>query len=265
MTWILPETERLLSPNRNTGRRAMRPDTLVLHYAVDHDNRPDGDSFIDDDSALGENFTPRERSHDCMDVARLFARESRRASAHLVIGRDGSKVQCVELADTAWHAGGGAFPDDGAGPVEPPQSGLMNRRSYGIEICNAGFAVDKLKVPAADRISAAHPARPRKVMEWETFPAVQIRTLEYAVSLIATAAFGGLKYVTGHEDVVNSHTRGQFKRGELVKPRYGGKVDPGPAFPWDAIDWASMGIRRIRYDFKQRAWVDHYAELERAA
>lgn len=236
MTWILPPTERFESPNRN--RRWVGPDVLVLHYAVDGDDTPDGDPDLD------LSFAHREPSHDCMDVARLFARKSRRASAHFVVGRDGSKVQCVRVDDTAWHAGGGAFPVEGTGPLEKPRRREMNKRSIGIEICNAGWAVEKLRIPDDRRVSATHAAMPRRTMEWEQYRPVQYDTLRYLAGQLR-AATPSLRFVCGHEDVVNRDAKG----------RPGGKVDPGPAFDWDAIDWAALGYQRVRYDFAAKAWV----------
>lgn len=238
MTWILPESERLESPNQSRRVSSIPVDTLVLHYAVDGDQSPDGSDDPD------HNFEPRERSHDCMDVARAFARPSRAASAQFVIGRDGSKVQCVPLDRTAWHAGGGALPREGVGELEAPRRREMNRRSYGIELSNAGFAVEKLRIPADERAEGVHPAMRRRTLQWELFPAVQIATLRYVVALIRMAS-PDLKWVCGHEDVVNRHTLG----------RSGGKVDPGPLFPWDDINWAGFGLTRVRYDFDETQWM----------
>lgn len=240
MTWLLPENERLPSPNRNGGRRGHIPTILVLHYAVD------GDQTKDDPVAdMDLNFTPREPSHDCMDVARLFAKSSRQASAHFVIGRDGSKVQCVELDNTAWHAGGGKFPSTGVGPLSAGAA-YINQRSVGIEICNAGWAVDSLKIPEHNRIRLAHPATPRNKQTWEIYKPAQYSTLGYIVSLLR-AVMPSLQYVTGHEDVVNRNTLGV---------KYGGKVDPGPAFDWSEIEWRAMGFAPIRYSFDEKAWVE---------
>jgi N-acetyl-anhydromuramyl-L-alanine amidase AmpD len=239
MTWILPESERLLSPNRNTGRKLHTARVLVLHYAVDGDNTKD-----DPESDPWTAVRPRDATPDCMDVARLFARRSRKASAHFVIGRDGSKVQCVPLSDTAWHAGGGKFPMVGTGPLKAGVTSI-NQRSVGIEICNAGWAVDALKIPTANRVRLAHPATPRSKQNWETYRPAQYSCLGYIAALLRLSC-PTLSYVTGHEDVVNRNTLGV---------RYGGKVDPGPAFDWDAINWRQLGYTPIRYDFKTKAWV----------
>ncbi len=241
MTWLFPESERRLSPNRNRGRRGQTATILVLHYAVDGDQTKD-DPNTDPEASLS--FQPRNASDDCMDVARLFARKSRRASAHFVIGRDGSKVQCVELADTAWHAGGGKLPADGVGPLKAGQL-KINHRSIGIELCNAGWAVDKLRIAQQWRARAAHPASPRRTQTWERYRPAQMGTLGYIAAMLRLTV-PTLRYVCGHEDVVNRRTLGV---------RYGGKVDPGPLFDWDGVDWQALGYRRVRFDFKRGAWV----------
>ncbi len=237
--WLFPESERLRSPNLNRGRKGHTATILVLHYAVD------GDSSSNDPNAVfSANFKPRDWSDDCMDVARLFAKKSRKASAHFEIGRDGSKCQSVQLTDTAWHAGGGRLPHDGIGPLSKGV-GWINHRSVGIECCNAGWAADKLRIPLDRRVKLAHPANPRRKLEWETYPHALLGTLGYVAAMLRLTV-PTLRFVCGHEDVVNRNTLGK---------KYGGKVDPGPAFPWDAIDWQALGYRRVRYDFKRRAWV----------
>ena len=240
MTWLFPEGERLLSPNRNSGRRGHIAEVLVLHYAVDGDQSED-DPNADPEHSLS--FDPRDPSHDCMDVARLFAKQSRRASAHIEIGRDGSKCQSVELSDTAWHAGGGMLPREGAGLLLDGVAGI-NYRSIGIEMCNAGWAVDKLRIAPEHRIQLSHPAMPRKTLTWETYPKALLGTLGYVAAMLRLTV-PTLRLVCGHEDVVNRDTLG----------RAGGKVDPGPAFPWEAVDWLALGYRRVRYNFRPKAWI----------
>lgn len=243
MTWILPESQRVPSPNCSQGRAGVAVDVLVLHYAVDGDDFERGE----DEHATFRAVTPQQ---DCHDVARLFARKSRGASAHFAVGRDGSNAQLVSLADTAWHAGGGAFPDKGTGPLERPRPYLMNRRSIGIELCNAGWAVDKIGVPKDRRAVAAHPARPRKRREWEVYTDPQLSALEDIVAMSRPHfAVDRPLFAAGHEDVVNRDT--------LDKP-YSGKVDPGPLFPWErfAPFLRRIGISPVRYDFKTRSWVE---------
>jgi N-acetyl-anhydromuramyl-L-alanine amidase AmpD len=251
--WVLPAEERLPSPNANRGRNGWEPDVFVVHFAVDGDQTPDDDE-LDPFGDTGLSFAQRDRSHDCMDVARLFARDGRDASTHFVIGRDASKVQCVGLDDTAWGAGGGALPRAGVGPLERPRSKEINRRSVQVELCNAGFKVDALRVPADERSRPMpHPGNRYKRLVWELYPDRQIAALLYVMAL-SKSVKPSLRWVVGHEDVVNSHVL-SVKHGRKV---YGGKVDPGPAFPWERVgsECRAMGMVPVRYDFKRRAWVE---------
>lgn len=237
--WILPEREIVRSPNYEHGRGGLVADTLVLHYAVDPDQSPDG---LDDESV---EFHPRARNHDCMDVARGFARRERQASAHLCIGRDGSKAQCVSLLDTAWHAGDGMLHHEGIGPLVPRIRRTMNRRSVGIELSNLGFAIKKAGLRPEEIFVGRHRNPASTSTRWEVYPGIQIDTLRSMVALLRMS-MPTLRWVCGHEDVTHRDTLG----------RVGAKLDPGPAFPWHDIDWKDLGFTRIVYDFKMRAWVE---------
>jgi N-acetyl-anhydromuramyl-L-alanine amidase AmpD len=247
MTWIFPERERVPSPHRYYRRRALGfPESvtstlLILHYAVD------GDQSADDD--LDYNFIPRERQHDCMDVARSFQRPSRKASTHFVAGRDGSKVQCVPLDDGCWGAGDGGlsrFPDEIPSLLHsvPFRSRYVNLISTQIELCNVGYDVEKFRIPKEERITATHHAM-NKPREWEMFTDYQYRTLELIVAMLRMAQ-PTLRWVCGHEDVTNRHT---------MAKKYGGKFDPGPAFEWHRIDWERYGFSRVQYDFETRSFL----------
>lgn len=246
--WILPEHQQVRSPNCNEGRAGVDVDTLVIHYAVD------GDDF---ERGMDEHATFRAASPsvDAYDVARLFARESRGASAHFMIGRDGSIIQGVALDDTAWHAGGGALQDEGVGPCRAPRRYLMNRRSIGIELCNAGWAADRIGVPEEYIREAVHPAnaRRRKVQRWELYRDAQYAALEDVIAMARPHFVADRRvFVVGHEDVVNRDTL-SAKKGRQV---YDGKVDPGPLFDWTRVPWAKYGYRPLRYDFKTKNWRD---------
>lgn len=255
-TWILPDHERLASPNCYPGRRdpggvEHEVDTLILHYAVDGDQTPDGS-----DEDLDLNFEPRLSTDDCMDVARGFFREyvtvkgeKRRntRSAHFAVGRDGSKVQCVPLTKAAWHAGDGTLPREGIGPLGsslPRRRGALNCRSIGIEICNVGWAVEAFKLDRQHIEAGLHHRNPAcRSTKWEGYRAAQIHTLRYLVARLRHHV-PTLRYVTGHEDVTHAGVTGK-----------GAKTDPGPAFPWEAIEWGAHGFQRIVYDFRLKAWV----------
>ena len=241
MSWILPPDQRVESPNISKGRAGVLLDTLVIHYAVDGDNSERGES---DQQA----FSATTPSVDAYDVARLFFRRTRGASAHFVVGRDGSMAQLCELDDTAWHAGGGALPDEGTGPLRKPRPWLMNRRSIGIELCNAGWAWERVGIPAEQTVKAAHPARPRKLRRWEAYPDRLMASLRHLASSIRPHFNeDGPVFVLGHEDVVNRDTLGK---------KYGGKVDPGPAFDWSAIRWREAGYTPIYYDYDRKRWEE---------
>lgn len=227
MTWLLPESERVPSLHFYPSRGDVVVDLLVIHYAVD----------------------PEQRTDDAMDVANGFARPKRLASAHFVVGRDGSRRQCVQLAHPAWHAGDkgkSRFPDTVpcalADTRRRPR--LVNLRSYGIELCNAGWAVDRLDVPEVDIVEARHRNPASTSRRWERYPLAQMNSLELLVGLV-TRATPTLRWVCGHEDVTHQDTLG----------RPGAKLDPGPAFDWGAIDWSAYGLTRALYDFRAKAWV----------
>lgn len=255
MGWVLPESQRVSSPNFSRGRGGFSPDILVIHYAVDGDVFAEADGDPEEVDPL---FAPRSEDDDALDVAKLFARKARRASAHFAIGRDRSAFQCVSLDDTAWAQGGGAFPRNGVGPLEKPRAYEANRRGVSIELCNAGWAADRLGVPDDQQQEAAHRFTPRRKNRWETFPLKQISALEYIAALVRPSmgrnpgSPEGPVFVCGHEDMVNTHT--QQLRYDRPGKFYGSKVDPGPLFPWPVIDWRALGYTPVFYDMKTRAW-----------
>lgn len=218
MTWIVPEQQRMLSPYRNRGRAGVVPDLLVIHYTAG----------AGDERAAG----------------RLFAKPGRKRgnSAHFAVGRTGGVVQCVPLADTAWHAGDGMLPPNGVGPLVKHVPRATNRRSVGIELCNAGWARALVGKLPPKRVYEGRHRNPRsKSTRWETYLYDQIDALERLVSEIR-AALPSLRFVCGHEDVTHYDVTGA-----------GSKLDPGPAFPWDEIAWC---LTRVVYDFGAKRWVE---------
>jgi N-acetylmuramoyl-L-alanine amidase len=137
-----------------------------------------------------------------------------RASAHLVIGRDGSITQLVRFDRIAWHAGFSRWEG---------REGL-NQYSIGIELDNAGrltrhgdqwrawFGVD---YAPTEVIEAVH-KNETDLWGWHTYPPVQLEVaLEVANALMSKY---NLYDVIGHEDIAP-----------------GRKSDPGPAFPMDSF------------------------------
>ena len=134
-----------------------------------------------------------------------------KASAHLVIGRDGEVAQLAPFDRIAWHAG------------ESDWHGLssLNRYAIGIELDNGGVLQRtgagtwqtwfEMTIPAAEVIVAAH-ARGGGERGWHAYPKVQIDTA-LAVAEALQEAYD-LEDVLGHDDI-----------------SWARKTDPGPAFP----------------------------------
>ena len=137
-----------------------------------------------------------------------------KASAHLVLGREGEIIQLAPFNVVTWHAGISHW------------AGLtgMNNCSIGIEMDNAGALKnlgDKYissfgKVfPRSEVVVAKHKHEAAE-RPWHAYTEAQIgRAFELAELLFAHY---GLKEVLGHEDIAR-----------------GRKSDPGPAFPLASV------------------------------
>lgn len=218
------------SPHHYRGRRTpagveLVPTVVVVHYTAGKGNE--------------------------LATARLFAQPSRKASAHFCVGRLGGLVQCVALEDGAWHAGDGGrarlpsetqLEDAGPGdliPVSevPIAARVMNLRSVGIELCNRGWA----KGGKNPYVTTDHRNPASTSTRWESYSEEQLDALvELVVAL--RRELPSLRWVCGHEDVTHRDTLGAV----------GGKLDPGPLFPWDML--ARTGLRRVAYDFDAHGW-----------
>lgn len=202
------------SPNRYEGRDRT-VDTIVMHYTASKGS--------------------------ASAVAALFAQPSRKASAHFVVGRDGVVWECVDLADGAWHAGDGRFPSTVqlTRPTGtyipytevPKKPRDVNMRSIGIEVVNAGW----LEGGPSPYGNARHRNPASRSTKWESYAEKQIEAVRnlvgWCVQQVPT-----LKWITGHEDVTNRFTLGKT----------GGKLDPGPLFPWATV---TQSLRRVMFDF----------------
>jgi N-acetylmuramoyl-L-alanine amidase len=143
-----------------------------------------------------------------------------RASAHLVISREGEVTQLVRFNKVAWHAGASEWMG---------RSGL-NKFSLGIELDNAGKLHRvgttwrtwcEAVIPDDEVLEAIHKNETQPA-GWHTFTALQIQSALDASSLLVSQY--GLKDVLGHDDIAP-----------------GRKVDPGPAFPMDSFRSKVMG------------------------
>ena len=161
------------------------PDSIVIHYTS---------------------------GNDAASSALYLARDEVQASAHLVIGRDGSLYQLLPFDTIGWHAGISSY----AGRDS------WNNYSIGIELDNAGnltktghqyVAWFGGKYSGDDVMAAVHrnELTPRY---WHVYTQIQIAMCEMICrTLIEKYA---ISQIVGHEEI--SPTR---------------KIDPGPAFPLD--------------------------------
>jgi N-acetylmuramoyl-L-alanine amidase len=186
------------SPNKSG---ILRPAYLVMHYTAGHSAR----------SSIN-----------------WLTNAGAKASAHLVIGRDGSITQLVPFNRIAWHAGTSRW------------EGLtgLNGHSIGIELDNAGILTrqgEKWKAWFGGEygdnevIEAVH-KHENQMRAWHGYAEKQIGSaLEVARLLVRRYR---LKDVVGHDDIAP----GRMK-------------DPGPAFPMESFRAAIMGRRETDSEF----------------
>lgn len=182
---LAPAIRFVSSPNIGG---AMAPKLLVIHYTA---------------------------SDPGFDTAAYFAKPAARASAHLVIRRDGTIIQCVPFNAVAWHAGKSRW----TGADGRVYSNL-NRNAVGIEIENWGplkktgngwVSWSGQPVPDALAVEACHKFGTPDC-GWERFTQSQVgATVEVARAICAVY---GIAEIVGHDDIAP-----------------GRKSDPGPA--WD--------------------------------
>ncbi|MBS1611808.1 MAG: amidase [Bacteroidetes bacterium] len=175
-----PVLQQLSTPNQGG---TITPQYLIIHYTA-------GNSF---DSSVNWLMNPLAK-----------------ASAHLVIGRDGKIAQLGPFNKSLWHAGQSRWAD---------LVGL-NNYSIGIELDNSGrltksgdkyINVSGKVIPASDIVFAKHKHEDTE-QAWHNYPQKQMEVLQQ-ISLLLMRNYN-LKDVLGHEDIA------PFR-----------KADPGPAFP----------------------------------
>lgn len=151
-----------------------------------------------------------------------------KASAHLLIARDGTITQFAPFNIVTWHAGKSQW------------KGLngLNQYAIGIELTNGGrlmqagnswiCPVDQKKVAAADVIMATH-KNETTPSAWQKYTQAQLDVaVEIAALLVSTY---NLKDVIGHDDIAPIR-----------------KSDPGPAFPMGSFRSRAMGRENDKLD-----------------
>lgn len=141
--------------------------------------------------------------------ALYLARPEVKASAHLVVGRDGKVFQLVDFATQAWHAGVSMYEG---------HSGL-NALSAGIELDNVGRLSRKgdgyytwfgTRCPVAE-VAVCHTVRGTEY--WQAYTGEQLRVLEEICRLLTVTY--PIRRIVRHSDITSR------------------KADPGPAFPYE--------------------------------
>jgi N-acetylmuramoyl-L-alanine amidase len=137
-----------------------------------------------------------------------------KASAHLVISRDGSITQIIPFNIVAWHAGNSSYKGrDG-----------FNKYSIGIEIDNAG----RLVKAGNEYISWFGRSYPEEeIMEGvhrnESKPSYWHRYTEKQIEAVYDVC----------DELVDTYRISEILGHEEISP--GRKIDPGPAFPLDKL------------------------------
>ena len=171
------------SPN-TSGR--LYPDTIVMHYTA---------------------------GTSTSAAARWLSNRRAKASAHIVLGRDGEIIQLVNFKEVAWHAGRSRWKG---------RTGY-NQYSIGIEIVNAGplikhgdglyrTATGKVISDPAEVVVATH-KHESEARYWHAYTEPQLDQLEELV-LALLDEYPPITEIVGHDDIAK-----------------GRKSDPGPAFP----------------------------------
>nr|WP_280924053.1 MULTISPECIES: N-acetylmuramoyl-L-alanine amidase [unclassified Ciceribacter] len=157
------------------------------------------------------------------------------SSAHVVIDRDGSIIQCVSFEECAWHAGASSWRDRHGNRLEG-----LNRHSFGIELSNWGYLQKSASgwrsytgAPIADPVLAQHkngnPDETPGLIGWEPYPAEQIDAAVEVARAIVDAY--GVDEIVGHDDIAPTR-----------------KWDPGPAFDMQKFRAQVLGDDRSSND-----------------
>lgn len=176
------------SPNKGGSLVGGEPDSIIIHYTA---------------------------GSSAKSSVRSLCNPDHKASAHLVIGREGEIFQLVPFDTVAWHAGRSNWGD---------RSGY-NRYSVGIEIDNAGVLTPNGSggylswfnrvYEESDVVKAIHrnESSPRY---WHRYTEKQISTVFDVCELL-----------------YKTYPIGEILAHEEISPKR--KTDPGPAFPLERL------------------------------
>lgn len=172
--------------NHSGKYRSGMPDTVIIHYTAG----------------------PYKASLNTLTNPKV------KASAHILVDRDGSVIQMVPFDTIAWHAGRSSYKG---------RTGF-NKYSIGIEIVNSGPLTKSGNVyrswfgsayNPSDVIEGIHRNQSRSKF-WHVYTEEQIQTVTELCRLFIEEY--NIKYILGHEEIAPKR-----------------KTDPGPAFPLDRL------------------------------
>lgn len=175
------------TPKNTTKFKKPNPDTIIIHYTG---------------------------GGSASSSANWLSRGEVKASAHIIIGRDGEVYQLVPFNIEAWHAGISAY----AG-----RSGF-NQFSIGIELANAGFLTKTGSIYrssfgatySVDEVMLARHKNEDFDRYWHTYTEAQILKCREVCQLLIEEY--NIQEILGHDE---------------ISP--GRKQDPGPAFPMNSF------------------------------
>lgn len=174
-------------PSPNAGGVLDKPTLLVMHFTASGGDGPEGDR-------------------------KYFMTEKAKASAHIVVGRNGVVEQVVAFNVRAWHAGKSIWRgvpncNDYSIGIEIDNWGAVTRNEDGKFRSWTGEIVPPARVAQMRHKAEAHPRY------WETYNEKQLAAVTEVTRAILDA-YPSIREIVGHDDIAP-----------------GRKADPGPAFP----------------------------------
>jgi N-acetylmuramoyl-L-alanine amidase len=160
------------------------------------------------------------------------SKDNKGSSAHIVIDRDGSCLQCVDLNKIAWHAG-----DSRLGDLVG-----LNKYSLGIELANWGYLKQsgsgwtcytglRIDHPLMAVHRNGNPDKVRTPIGWESYPEEQFIAAAAVAKALVDAY--GIDQIVGHDEI-----------------SVGRKWDPGPAFDMSRFRARVFGDREQEGDVR---------------
>jgi N-acetylmuramoyl-L-alanine amidase len=184
-------------------------------------------------------------------VRNTFDNPNEKASAHLVIDRDGTILQCVPFDTFAWHAGDSQWADRGV------RNGSSSLRNYSIGIEMVNWGPEFVKEDGIWKNNKHHIILPEEEVffgrskhgypmdgiGWQKFPDVQIQAAIEAVKALILA-YPGILDIVGHEDIKKAWNGGiqQFYNNDTRGDPMTDRQDPGPAFPMAEFRAEVLGL-----------------------